>query len=352
MMQMGIHVGLPKFVSSAAHEVKSAAKGVATTLEHPVRAAKHAAGAAAHDAFVVANKAVMHLTSAPGKQLVKHELELAKQAQDPKRSSADREASRAQMRRMMGAEPSDKLDPLPAAASPAAEKARAHTAKVWDPTAEPANTKAQWATNDSGGAKKSDPVNLYVHGNLGDIVRGFQKAGWSIASPGDAAGNAGYASALKGYLKQDAEAALIPGKHISAEAYHQVNKMPVGDLYLNGKKPLVSMEANNHPLSGRDHFRIFETGKKDAQGNNIYAVTASRDEGIKLDPKRQKTAYTNHFTEKNADPERDFTLQTLLASGTQVEVRSTRRDLTGGPAGGLGSADRKVYDLTIAHSKG
>ena len=347
---MGLHIGLPKLpgaVSSALNEAKHLASKAVDTAEHPLRTAKHLAGTLGHDGFELANQAVRYLTSEPGKHLVKHELALAKLAQDPARAPAEREACRTQLRRMMGAEPETALDPLPEAASSKAEKARARTARVWSPGAAPSTKKAQWATNDPAGTRKSDPVNLYVHGKLADIVRSFQKAGWSIASAADHAGNEEYAAAMKGYLKEAAEAALIPGLDVSQETYHKVNRMPVGNLYLNGKPPLISMEANNHPLSGRDHFRIFATGRKDAAGNNIYAVTASRDEGIKLDLNRKKTAYTNHFTEQNADAERDFTLSTLLASGAKVSVSTLGRSPAGGPKHGLTSQDGKVYDLVV-----
>src|SRR5439155_1462061 len=143
-----------------------------------------------------------------------------------------------------------------------------------------------WASNDSAGQRKSDPVNFYVQGNLADVVRTFQKAGWSIANSGPGA-NQDYAAAMKDYTAHEANA-LLPGVNVPQHIFHRVNRMPVGNLYLNGKPPLVSMEANNHPLSGRDHFRIFDTGKKDAQGKAIYAVTSSRDQGIKIDPNRKK----------------------------------------------------------------
>jgi hypothetical protein len=107
------------------------------------------------------------------------------------------------------------------------------------------------------------------------------------------------------------------------------------------------MEANNHPLTGRDHFRIFATGKKDAQGNNIYAIAASRDEGMKLDPKREKTGFTNHYMQEDTDAERDYVLKTLVASGEKIGVKTLSRTTAGGPPGGLHSGDGKVYDLTI-----
>ena len=336
---MGIHIGVPHFVKAAVNDAKQVGGEIA---HKAVETGKHLV----HDGFDAANAGFKHLTSSKDKGLVKKELELAHAATDPTKSKAEREAARAEMRKAMGAEPLDKLDPLPATASAQAEKARSAKAKLWDPAKEPPSTKMQWATNDAGGKKKSDPVNLYVHGNLSDIVRAFQKGGWSIADAG-ADGPKNYTNAMKKYAEESAEG-LVPGMHgVTQGTYHAVNKMPVGNLYMNGQLPVVSMEANNHPLTGRDHFRIFFTGKKDAQGQNIYAVTASRDEGIALDPKRKKTAFTNHFTEKNADAERDFTLKTLQAGGAQVAVRETRRDGSGGPQGGLFSGDGKVYDLTV-----
>jgi hypothetical protein len=343
---MGLGIGVPQFVKSLAHDAKKGVEKVASAAQHPVRTVENAGKTVAHDTFAAANDGFQYLTSQKDKRLDRDELKLADIAADSTKPKSVRDAAREKMRNKMGAEPLDRLDALPAAASAKAEQRRFAGASTWEPSREPAGSKAQWATNDAGGKRKSDPVNLYVHGKLSDIVRAFQKGGWSIANNGPGA-TGDYVKAMGQYALKSAEGTVPFVAGVGQSEYHDVNKMPVGNLFLNGRLPLVSMEANNHPETGRDHFRIFFTGKKDPQGNNIYAVTASRDEGQKLDPSRSKTAFTNHYTQSNADAERDYVLKTLQASGAQVAVRTLNRSTAGGPKNGLYSADGNVYDLTV-----
>jgi hypothetical protein len=342
---MGLHLGVPHFVKNAVDGAKKIEQKVAPAIEHPVRTAQRAGKAIEGDAFELANAGVRHLTSQKDKALVHKELALAQIAADPSTPKPDRDAARIRMRKMMGAEPLDELDPLPGTTSRQAEKMRAASAQTWDPLEDPPSTPAQFASCDPAGHRKSDPVNLYLHGSLANIVRAFQKGGWSIAERGPAAAS-DYTHAMERYAKKSGEGVLPFIGGVSQALYHTTNTMPVGKLYLNGQLPQLSMEANNHPLTGRDHLRIFLTGKKDPQGQNIYAVTASRDLGIELDPKRRKTGFTNHFVEKSTDPERDFALTTLLASGEKVSVRETQR-ASAATHGGPHSVDGKVYDVTV-----
>jgi hypothetical protein len=339
-------LGIPKFVKSLVNDGKKAVHAVAPVVEHPVRSAEQVGKSLANDAFDVANEAFRHFTSAKDKRLDREELGLAGVATDRKQPAAVRTQARDVMRKMMGAEPIDRLDPLPAAASASAERKRSATATPWNPSKEKAGSSVQWATSDATGHRRSDPVNLYVHGKLSDIVRAFQKGGWTIAEQGHM-GIADYTHSVIDYEKRSAEGVLPLVSGVGQAIYHAVNKMPVSDLYLNGQRELVGMEANNHPLTGRDHFRIFATGKKDSDGNNIYAIAASRDEGQKLDLHRRKTMFTNHFVQTDADPERDYVLKTLQASGEKMGVKTLSRSTEGGPRNGLRSGDGKVYDVTL-----
>jgi hypothetical protein len=204
----------------------------------------------------------------------------------------------------------------------------------------------RWS-DDKAEGPPSDPVNLYVHGSLDEVVRAFQKAGWSIANPEGPEGSKQYAKDIAAFGAAWAASEALPGLGIPQEQYHAVNRMPVSTLFLNGQPQLVGMQANNHPLTGRDHFRIFDTGKVDAQGKHVYAIAASRDAGIKLAPDSKDTAFTNHFTEHDADHERDYTLETLLAGGAKAQVSTLNQTFPPGPKGGLFTTDSKVYDMVL-----
>jgi hypothetical protein len=339
-------LGIPKFVKSVISDGKKAVHAVAPVVEHPVRGAEQLGKSLANDAFEAANKAFRHYTSTKDKELNREELGFAGVANDKKEPETVRTKARNVMRKMMGAEPLKQLDPLPATASAGAERERSAIATTWNPSKERAGSALQWTTSDSTGQHRSDPVNLYVHGKLSDIVRAFQKGGWTIAEQGHM-GVKDYTHAVIDYEKRSAEGVLPLISGVGQAIYHAVNKMPTSDLYLNGQRELVSMEANNHPLTGRDHFRIFATGKKDSEGNNIYAIAASRDEGQKLDLHRKKTMYTNHYVQTDADPERDYVLKTLQASGEKIGVKTLSRTTEGAPRNGLHSGDGKVYDVTL-----
>ena len=152
------------------------------------RNAKNGAKAVTSNTFEAANRAVMKATSTGNVSLVHKELALADQILSPASSPAQRGALLTQMRALMGAEPLDKLDPLPPECAPALEAKRAASSTLWDPAAEKVG---RWS-DDKAEGPPSDPVNLYVHGKLDEIVRAFQKGGWSIANPEGDAGAAQY----------------------------------------------------------------------------------------------------------------------------------------------------------------
>jgi hypothetical protein len=350
-------VKLPAFFQTTLHQVESFALGV----EKSVDLAENKLALAAdrglakiapwleHDLFVVGNEILKTVSSTPNQALVKQETALIAQVNDPKTAPADRAAARSQLRDLMGAAPAGKTEPLPEVASPAAESRRSAEATIWDPAADAPGTAAQWATRDQAGKANTDPVNFYVHGNLADIVNALQAGGWSVANPNTVESAVDY---KRDTIRYELEwlASKLPFLHMTQvpqDAYHAVNQMPLSDLYLDGRLPVLSMQANNHPLTGRDHFRIYWTGKKDAEGKNIYAISASRDAGLVLRTDSPSTGYMDHFTEPDADLERDFVLDTLKAGGANLTVRTVSRDFSAAPKGGLHSVDDKVYDVVI-----
>ena len=87
---------------------------------------------------------------------------------------------------------------------------------------------------------------------------------------------------------------------------------PVSAMYLCGRPPDLVFEKNDHYNLGRDRMRIWDTGRKDAQGRPICAIAATRDTAMGIDfPAKNGW----HETDPNIDRERDQVLADLLASG-------------------------------------
>lgn len=239
-----------------------------------------------------------------------------------------------------------------AAAAPAAPKA-----PLWVPPSQ-----GQW-TIDSHGAK-SDPVNIYVHGSLDQLKASLAKAGWTEAAVNNKGNNAAYLKSIpehegiQAWNKLDnlAEGAWkkITGKTIDLDIHDKkndalVNSMPVSPQTLDGQPNLSSWENNNNPLAGRDHLRIFDTGKVDGQGNHVWAIAASRDTGIKLDKNRPEQGFLNHAVEKNTDLERNSVVSALEGTGGIGETRQFKLNYGDAPAQATGakSADSQAYDLVL-----
>jgi hypothetical protein len=189
-------------------------------------------------------------------------------------------------------------------------------------------TQGQWTQGGSG--HKSDPVNLYVHGSLPEILDAFARGHWTVAAAGSKAEN-------KKYVENAAGEALIgkPARglihafdktrkffgdnrkrHPITDPFdNAVQSMPMSDQWFEGKKEVASLEMGNNPTGGLHHFRIFATGMRDGEGRDVWAIAASRDIGIVFDKNKPETGFTTHIIEPNTDGERDLVLATLQANG-------------------------------------
>lgn len=186
----------------------------------------------------------------------------------------------------------------------------------------------EWTTNSSG--KRSDPVNLYVHGSLDQLKAAFARSGWSVADPKTVPNALKYAGAAVGdvFIEKPAQAVAkglvgawdaITGRHDQPSLPNPfqgtLDKMPVSDQTFLGKKELLAFEKQNDPLGGRHHFRVWDTGQKDAQGRPVWAIAATRDIGVRYDLTKPQDYFTQHLIQKDADLERDAVLQSLQSAG-------------------------------------
>lgn len=210
----------------------------------------------------------------------------------------------------------------------------------------------EWSLNKSGGL--SDPVNLYLHGTLDQVKQDLQKAGWTQARPRNLETSVAFGlAAIPGWIEEKVVGLWdkLTGRHDklspSDPLNHEINSEPMDNLYYQGKSQVVGFEKNNDPFGGRDHLRVFATGKVDAQGRPVWAVAASRDTGIHFDIHRWKTAFFNHSVQINADLERNTVLKDLRASGTVSEAQPFQASWQKVSDTHLHSKDGRVYDVLL-----
>ncbi|MBS2030086.1 MAG: LssY C-terminal domain-containing protein [Deltaproteobacteria bacterium] len=260
-------------------------------------------------------------------------------------------------------------------ASPAARPAvggdsfqAARTAKVAlgdagpPPFVKPAQ--GEWTLDTQG--NRSDPVTMYVHGSLSQVEQALSQSGWTQADPAGLAANVRYVGAAAkeevgkalswAAQKVDGLATGIAGAfgiHLHPWTTPKppdvpgVNKMPVSVQSYRGQKLVAAYEMNNDPLGGRDHLRIFATGQKDAQGNDVYAIAASRDTGIVFAPNHPESAFLFHAVQPDVGSERDLVLKNLQSTGSVSNVKTFNASY-GAPSGiGEYVGDSKGYELTL-----
>jgi hypothetical protein len=199
-------------------------------------------------------------------------------------------------------------------------------------------TKGEWAQDLKG--KRSDPVNLYLHGSLDQLRKAFLKAGWTQPTANTTAGKLEYFGAS---VFHETLGRLWEPRPVKAT----VASMPIAHLKFQGKTEVLSFERNNDPLGGRDHFRVFDTGKVDAQGRPVYAVTASLDNGVKLAPQQPQQWFMTHTVDPNADVERDRVLSTLQKSGGVAGLRSFKVPFGASAPSGLNTPSGQVFDVVL-----
>ncbi len=224
-------------------------------------------------------------------------------------------------------------------------------------------SKGEWTVDAHG--VRSDPVNLYVHGDLSQLKKALTQSGWTEAAQNNKQNNLAYLEAVPQHEANKLADKLgnvceslwykLTGKKIdldvkdSSKLQGTIDSMPVSAQTLDGKGNLTGFEMNNDPLAGRDHLRVFDTGKVDGQRKPVWAIAASRDTGIKLDKNRPEQGFLNHAVESNTDLERNNVLTDL--QGTQL-VADTRKfgvdyGKTAAEATGEKPSDGQVYDLVL-----
>jgi hypothetical protein len=206
-------------------------------------------------------------------------------------------------------------------------------------------------------------VNIYVHGSLDQLKGALSKAGWTEAAVNNKADNVKYLEHVPEHegiaLLNKVDGALskglekLTGKKIDLQVKDPnektIDSMPVSNQTLDGQPNIASFENNNNPLAGRDHLRIFDTGKVDGAGNHVFAIAASRDTGIKFDKNRPEQGFLNHAVESNTDLERNTVVSALESTNLVGETRQFKVPYGAAPAPATGAKpqDSQAYDLVL-----
>lgn len=206
----------------------------------------------------------------------------------------------------------------------------------------------EW-TQDAKG-RVTDPVTIYVHGNLDTIKAAFVKAGWSEADPSNVVSYVKYADAASGEEEHRAEQHLDddlrrlerePTIQLRDPFTGEVNQMPVSSQTFKGHPILVAFEKDNDPLRGRHHFRVFETGRFDDLGRPVYAIAATHDVGIIFD----KDTVLTHKIDPDSRSERELVLSALLDGGASKTDLSL--PFVGDSHSGATVPDGRAYDVVF-----
>jgi hypothetical protein len=196
-------------------------------------------------------------------------------------------------------------------------------------------TQFEWTYTAHG--RPSDLVNLYIHGSLDNIRTVFADSEWTEPAP------LGTKNSLKYF------AAAFLNIHRFHRIQHIVQSMPVTILTLCGAPETIAFEKDNHPLGGRDHFRIYDTNQKDTHGLQVWAVAATHDIKLGLDLRRPQTLFLTHDIDKNQDSERYVVMNSIKESGFPFVSQFIEPEpITTSPAvGGAYSEDGLIYDIVL-----
>jgi hypothetical protein len=216
----------------------------------------------------------------------------------------------------------------------------------------------------------ADPITLYVHGTLPQLIAALTKDGWTradAATPGKDAKYAGAAiadEALKEGGKVDQQVdhvqatldarlghkvrPLLPQQPKGTATVNKlVNEMPVSPQTYLGHPIADAFERNNDPLGGRDHLRIFDTGRRDDAGRQVFAIAASRDSGIRPAPDHPETLFMFHAVQPDVSGEREDVLKSLTGSGAKLLGEPLKLAWSGTSVYGELVSDGKGYDVAL-----
>lgn len=148
-----------------------------------------------------------------------------------------------------------------------------------------------------------EPVTMYVTGTKAQLEAALEKQGWKKADKLSIWN--GFKSDLTLLDKLTGLNKILPYKYDSS---------PMTVMSVDGKQQVMAFDKNDDYHTGRDHLRVFDTGKKDAQGRPVWAIASTRDTAIDI---KVPSFNKGHHTDSRLDPERDMIMADLLKSGVK-----------------------------------
>lgn len=143
------------------------------------------------------------------------------------------------------------------------------------------------------GKKPADPFNVVLEGSRTQVENALQDAGWV---PADHLG-------------------IVSGiKMVFAFLFHvRYKNAPVSTQDYQGRKEDLAYEKLGPTVSTRDHVRLWDTGHKAADGQDIWVGAATQDVGVIL----QHDLMPTHKISPDVDKERARLAGSLEAAGVQ-----------------------------------
>jgi hypothetical protein len=180
-----------------------------------------------------------------------------------------------------------------------------------------------------------EPVTMTIAGTKEQVEQALEKQGWAKADKLNV-----WNSTKATFSMFDK---ILGLDHIINYNY---KASPMTVMHLHGKEQVMAFSKNNDHHTGRDHLRVFDSGKKDAQGRTIWEVAATRDTALNMQvPSMAK----GHETDNNLDPERDMIMADLLKSGVKSwkAVQGTMSPETQAHVNSTYQTDGKVFQVTL-----
>lgn len=146
-----------------------------------------------------------------------------------------------------------------------------------------------------------EPLCIQLTGTREQVERAFAKAGWVQAE----------ATTLGAQLRTDLSLA-VAGTGLSKVIDFNEENSPVSPMLVNGKPQEIAFEKNDDHHQCRDHLRLYDTGKTDAQGRSIWQLAATRDVSYTLN---LRTFQASHQIDRAIDRERNMVMADLLNAG-------------------------------------
>jgi hypothetical protein len=136
--------------------------------------------------------------------------------------------------------------------------------------------------------RAGNPMNLVFVGGEASVRAALARAGWTEV-PGTIR-----ASAAAGFVE------LFTGRPLSSFP-------PMNEYWLNGRRQDMNWAIATRPLTARHHFRLWDTGLRDARGRAIWQGAGDYDLRLRLYD-------LSHVRDPDLDAERDFIAASLKDS--------------------------------------